>query len=99
MKYISNLIIFELERVYLCTFEKKSEYSYPKSMKISIYICSIVLLACAGCTNQVEISDPEPFLPVPNPAQLNWHKAEYILFAHFGMKTFYTGSDHMGYGK
>lgn len=42
--------------------------------------------------------NPEPFLPVPNPAQLRWHKAEYIMFVHFGMKTFYPNNDHMGYG-
>ncbi|SDE10498.1 alpha-L-fucosidase [Niabella drilacis] len=44
------------------------------------------------------VKPPAPFLPVPNPAQLRWHKAEYIMFAHFGMKTFYPSDDHMGYG-
>jgi len=52
-----------------------------------------------GCTNKEPVKAPEPFLPVPNKAQLNWHKAEYIMFIHFGMKTFYPSEDHMGYGK
>jgi hypothetical protein len=43
--------------------------------------------------------DRSPALPLPSQAQLNWHKAEYIMFAHFGMKTFYPRGDHMGYGK
>ncbi len=42
---------------------------------------------------------PPPFPPTPNPAQMRWHKAEYRMFAHFGMKTFYPSDDHMGYGK
>ncbi len=63
-------------------------------------ILSMAIAFCfAGCMNQNHVTDPEPFLPIPNQAQLNWHKAEYIMFAHFGMKTFYPSSDHMGYGK
>ena len=66
-------------------------------------VLSVVILCCVGCMNSESasknISVPEPFLPVPNTAQLNWHKAEYIMFAHFGMKTFYPSDDHMGYGK
>lgn len=52
-----------------------------------------------GCKDTEQLKAPEPFLPVPNQAQLNWHKAEYIMFIHFGMKTFYPSGDHMGYGK
>lgn len=44
------------------------------------------------------VPPPAPLLPVPNQAQLRWHKAEYIMFAHFGMKTFYPSGDHMGHG-
>jgi len=62
--------------------------------KISnVLVIILVALCCEGCMN------PEPFLPLPDKAQLNWHKAEYIMFAHFGMKTFYPSDDHMGYGK
>ena len=42
---------------------------------------------------------PEPLLPVPGAAQLKWHKAEYRMFIHFGMKTFYPSSNHKGDGK
>jgi hypothetical protein len=43
-------------------------------------------------------SAPAAFLPVPNPAQLRWHRAEYLMFAHFGMKTYYPSNDHLGDG-
>lgn len=59
-------------------------------------LSTILLVACA---NKEPVKAPEAFLPVPNNAQLNWHKAEYIMFVHFGMKTFYPSNDHMGYGK
>lgn len=42
---------------------------------------------------------PQPFQPVPNAAQLRWHKAEYIMMACFGMKTFHPSGNHMGDGK
>jgi alpha-L-fucosidase len=45
------------------------------------------------------VHEPKPLLPVPTQCQLNWHRAEYIMFAHFGMKTFYPSDDHMGYGQ
>ena len=64
-------------------------------MKTSI--AALVLLAAVVSAKSA--STPAPFLPVPNAAQLRWHKAEYIMFAHFGMKTFYPSADHMGHGK
>jgi alpha-L-fucosidase len=63
---------------------------------LMMMLSTILLFACV---NKEPIQAPEPFLPVPNNAQLNWHKAEYIMFVHFGMKTFYPSDDHMGYGK
>lgn len=53
-------------------------------------------LLAAGAVGAAEA--PAPFAPLPNPAQLRWHKAEYIMFAHFGMKTYYPTSNHMGDG-
>lgn len=61
--------------------------------KLKISILAVLLSAVAIGQNA-----PAPYLPIPNPAQLNWHKAEYIMFVHFGMKTFYPNNDHMGYG-
>ena len=58
-----------------------------------------VLAAAVAAAAPLCADEPAPFLPVPNAAQLRWHKAEMILFAHFGMKTFYPSGDHMGYGK
>lgn len=67
-----------------------------------VLFIGIVMVSFIGCVNskpgQENITEPEPFLPVPNKAQLNWHQAEYIMFVHFGMKTFYPSDDHMGYG-
>lgn len=57
------------------------------------------VLGAVLATSAVAVEPPAPFLPVPNPAQLRWHRAEYIMFAHFGMKTFYPSSNHMGNGK
>jgi alpha-L-fucosidase len=65
--------------------------------KLILTLLSTILVF--GCVNQEPVQAPEAFLPVPNQAQLNWHKAEYIMFIHFGMKTFYPSDDHMGYGK
>ena len=65
-----------------------------------ICLASLGLLECVNPNSGKEnVPDPGPFQPVPNKAQLNWHKAEYIMFVHFGMKTFYPSDDHMGYGK
>lgn len=60
-----------------------------------IMLSSILLF---GCINKEQVDTPKPFFPIPNQAQLNWHKAEYIMFIHFGMKTYYPNDDHMGYG-
>ncbi|MCU7552542.1 alpha-L-fucosidase [Chitinophagaceae bacterium LB-8] len=51
-----------------------------------------------GVKNALAVQSPAPFFPIPNTAQLRWHKAEYLMFVHFGMKTFYPSEDHMGYG-
>lgn len=59
----------------------------------------VFLIASAAILSAETPTAPAPFLPIPSPAQLRWHKAEYIMFAHFGMKTFYPSGDHMGYGK
>ncbi|MBN8460041.1 MAG: alpha-L-fucosidase [Verrucomicrobia bacterium] len=58
---------------------------------------AIAFLAAVPCL--LAQQPPAPFPPLPNPAQLRWHKAECIMFANFGMKTFYPSNDHMGYGK
>jgi len=65
----------------------------------SIFLILLTILVFIQCGQKEPVNPPEPFLPVPSKAQLNWHKAEYIMFVHFGMKTFYPSSDHMGYGK
>ena len=65
------------------------------SRPIRTLLASILLTATATAETPAA---PAPFLPVPNPAQLRWHRAEYIMFAHFGMKTFYPSNDHLGDG-
>lgn len=56
------------------------------------------LLASSATLAVAEIGAPAPLLPVPNAAQMRWHKAEYIMFAHYGMKTFHPSGNHMGSG-
>lgn len=69
-------------------------------MKLKLLILTIIIAALTiQCSQKKPVQPPGAFLPVPNTAQLNWHKAEYIMFVHFGMKTFYPSDDHMGYGK
>ncbi|MDX1286033.1 MAG: alpha-L-fucosidase, partial [Draconibacterium sp.] len=67
-------------------------------LKVTILILFISIVFIQ-CSEKGPVNPPEPFLPIPNEAQHNWHKAEYIMFVHFGMKTFYPSNDHMGYGK
>jgi alpha-L-fucosidase len=68
--------------------------NFMTSRPIRPLLASILLTASATA----ETPAPAPVLPIPNPAQLRWHRAEYIMFAHFGMKTFYPSSDHLGDG-
>ena len=72
------------------------------NLKLSALICFLSIIPVTGGVSPAaadEVPDPEPFPPVPSPAQLKWHKAEYMMFVHFGMKTFYPSSNHMGNGK
>ncbi len=59
----------------------------------------VLLLALAGlCSCAAQVPQPNAYLPIPNPAQLKWHKSEMRMFVHFGMKTFYPNSHHLGSG-
>ncbi|QDU88536.1 Alpha-L-fucosidase [Pirellulimonas nuda] len=68
-----------------------------------LIVPAIAGLALAACSISLaadgQTQAPAPFLPVPGDAQLKWHKAEYRMFIHFGMKTFYPSSNHKGDGK
>lgn len=72
-------------------------------MARNLRMLTIVTLALAAVSTTLSASSkaqtPEPFLPVPGEAQLEWHKAEYRMFIHFGMKTFYPSNHHKGNGK
>jgi len=41
---------------------------------------------------------PEPYGDILTPAQLRWLDNEMLMFAHFGIKTYYVNDDHMGDG-
>ncbi len=49
-----------------------------------IFFC-VSLILLAGCSTG---NTPEPYGPVPAPAQLEWQKMEYYMFIHFGPNTF-----------
>ncbi len=72
--------------------------------RISSFLLIFALTLTCGAghaetTSEAAATAPKPFLPVPNPSQLKWHRAEYRMFIHFGMKTFYPSNNHMGSGK
>lgn len=41
----------------------------------------------------------EPVPPVPSKQQMAWQHKELLMFAHFGIKTFYPSDNHMGTGE
>jgi len=65
---------------------------------VKMVIMALLLMPSVLYAQKQTVAAPKPFLPIPNAAQLRWHKAEYLMFVHFGMKTFYPSDDHMGYG-
>jgi alpha-L-fucosidase len=75
-----------------------------KPIRICVGIFFLLLGADASFAQHIQartdevLQAPAAFPPVPNAAQLRWHKAEQLMFVHFGMKTFYPSDDHMGYG-
>lgn len=44
---------------------------------------SALAISCAAA-----VGPPEPLLPLPSPAQLDWHRMEMNAFVHFGINTF-----------
>ena len=68
-------------------------------MKLKTF--SIVILISVffmQCGIKETVQPPEPILPVPSALQLDWQKKELLMFVHFGIKTFYPSSNHMGEG-
>lgn len=57
--------------------------------KISILICSLLLVSCA-------VEPVKPLDVVPSPAQLAWHEMEMNAFVHFSINTF--TDKEWGYG-
>lgn len=59
-----------------------------------LFLFSSILLSCGSKVN--EIAPPEPVLPVPSEAQMDWHEMELIAFIHFTTNTF--TNKEWGYG-
>ena len=52
----------------------------------ALSLMSFIFLSCGSEVN--EIAPPKPVLPVPSPAQMNWHQMELLAFVHFTTNTF-----------
>jgi alpha-L-fucosidase len=79
-------------------------YKRFKTISVSSLLLVLQLEPVVLLSQQVKtkasntVKPPAAFLPLPNAAQLRWHKAEQLMFVHFGLKTFYPSDDHMGHG-
>lgn len=63
-------------------------------MRSKLFLAGFMLLSVIAMGE----NNPAPYPPLPSPPQLAWHKAEYRMFVHFGMKTFHPSDNHMGNG-
>ena len=52
----------------------------------------IISILCAAVFSCQTVAEPAPFGALPTKAQVEWQKAEYNMFVHFGPNTF-TGSE------
>lgn len=58
------------------------------------FLIGLIFISCGSDVN--EIAPPEPVLPVPSAAQMDWHEMEMIAFIHFTTNTF--TNKEWGYG-
>lgn len=62
-----------------------------------IFTAILISFLSVSCGSEVnEIAPPEPLLPVPSQAQMDWHQMELIAFLHFTTNTF--TNKEWGYG-
>lgn len=71
---------------------KKTLSQIPQKLYHTYIIVITTTLLLNAATN------PLPFGNILNKHQLKWFDLEMIMFAHFGIKTFYPSDDHMGHG-
>lgn len=62
----------------------------------TLYIFSFFLITLIKFLNAA--TPPKPYGNILNEHQLRWFKNEMLMFAHFGIKTFYPNENHMGLG-
>ena len=65
-----------------------------------IEVCVIsVLVAVVLFSEQTRAAEsPKPLPPVPSKQQMAWQHKEWLMFCHFGIKTYYVNRNHMGTG-
>ena len=66
---------------------------------VGFVFCPVFYACTTPAGGKETVPPPKPWGPVPGPAQLGWHEAEYRMFVHFGMKTFHPSGVHLGTGR
>ncbi|WP_234567128.1 alpha-L-fucosidase [Rhodohalobacter sp. 614A] len=61
---------------------------------LTLLLIQTIFISCGSEVN--EIAPPEPVMPIPSAAQMDWHEMEMIAFLHFTTNTF--TNKEWGYG-
>lgn len=71
---------------------------YINSYKLLIVVLGY-LAGGLACERSVAAEPPKLIGPVPSMRQMAWQNKELLMFAHFGIKTYYPNDNHMGTGE
>lgn len=63
-------------------------------MLINRFVITALMLSCLVSAGEGPVAVP----PLPSAQQLRWQQQEWLMFCHFGIKTYYVSDNHMGTG-